>query len=432
MEQATKNMASPLLEPVPSKRASKIQTLGNIIVTVVGTGVLGLPFAFRIAGWVAGSLGVAIVGVTTYYCMLLLVMCREKLASEESLGEAGTYGDLGYKSFGTLGRYVTEIVIVVAHCAGSVAYLVFIGQSLYSVFEGCGVSSASYIFMLVPVEIGLSWIGNLATLAPFSIFADVCNILAMGIVVKEETQKVIEEGFSFNQRTTITSNVGGLPFAAGMAVFCFEGFGMTLALENSMQDKRKFPILLAQTFGGITSVYILFGFCGYMAFGEETRDIVTLNLPRNWSSLAVQVGLCVGLALTLPIMLRPINEIVEGKLNIVHRNNNDSRGLGNIIYISRAIVVVGLAVLASFVPEFSVFASFVGSTLCAMISFVLPATFHLRLFGSSLPTWQKVLDSIVLLSGLFFAVYGTYNTIVGILFFKKEEKVQSITFWIHG
>ncbi|KAG5055793.1 hypothetical protein AAZX31_03G185800 [Glycine max] len=416
----TKNniASSPLLEPLPlsnSKRASKLQTLGNIIVTVVGTGVLGLPFAFRIAGWVAGSLGVAIVGMSTYYCMLLLVVCREKLASEEPLGESSTYGDLGYRSFGSPGRYFTEVVIVVAQFAGSVAYFVFIGQNLYSVFQGQGLSKASYIFMLVPVEIGLSWVGSLSALAPFNIFADVCNVIAMGIVVKEDIQRAFGEGFSFGQRTMITSNIGGLPFAAGMAVFCFEGFGMTLALENSMQDKRKFPILLAQTFGGITLVYILFGFCGYMAFGEETRDIVTLNLPRNWSSLAVQVGLCVGLAFTLPVMFHPINEIVEGKLKIILRNNNDSMGLENMcIYVSRAIVVVGLAVIASFVPEFSVFASFVGSTLCAMLSFVMPATFHLKLFGSSLPIWQKALDSIVLLSGLFFAFYGTYNTIVGV------------------
>lgn len=59
---------------------------------------------------------------------------------------------------------------------------------------------------------------------------------------------------------------------------------------NSMQDRSKFPKLLAQTFSGITLVYILFGLCGYMAFGEETKDIVTLNLPRNWSSLTVQVA----------------------------------------------------------------------------------------------------------------------------------------------
>lgn len=53
--------------------ASTAQTLGNIIVSVVGTGVLGLPFALRIAGWLAGSLGVMVAGLSTYYCMLLLV-----------------------------------------------------------------------------------------------------------------------------------------------------------------------------------------------------------------------------------------------------------------------------------------------------------------------------------------------------------------------
>lgn len=218
------------------------------------------------------------------------VSCRDKLASEKALGEGGTYGDLGYRSFGTLGRILTEFIILVAQCAGSIAYLVFIGQNLDSIFQSKEFSVTSYIFMLVPVEIGLSWIGSLSALAPFSIFADVCNVLAMGIVVKEDVHQALGDGFPLGQRTAITSNIRGLPFAAGMAVFCFEGFGMTLALENSMQDRSKFPKLLAQTFSGITLVYILFGLCGYMAFGEETKDIVTLNLPRNWSSLTVQVA----------------------------------------------------------------------------------------------------------------------------------------------
>lgn len=67
----------PLINPPPSTAtdgtASKLQTIGNIIVSIVGTGVLGLPFAFRIAGWLAGSIGVILAGLATYYCMLLLV-----------------------------------------------------------------------------------------------------------------------------------------------------------------------------------------------------------------------------------------------------------------------------------------------------------------------------------------------------------------------
>jgi hypothetical protein len=60
--------------------ATWAQTLGNVVVSIVGTGVLGLPYAFRTAGWLAGSLGVAAAGCATLYCMLLLVSTHRTLA----------------------------------------------------------------------------------------------------------------------------------------------------------------------------------------------------------------------------------------------------------------------------------------------------------------------------------------------------------------
>lgn len=265
---------------------------------------------------------------------------------------------------GSKGRYLTEFLIFFAQCGGSVAYLVFIGQNLSSVFQGHGLAMSYYIFLIAVVEVVLSWIPSLAALAPFSIFADICNAIAMGIVVKEDIQKAIAGGISFDKRTAITSNMRGLPFAGGMAVFCFEGFGMTLALESSMKDKAAFPKVLAQAFVGITTVYVLFGFSGYMAYGDETRDIITLNLPNTWSTKAIQVGLCVGLVFTFPMMLHPINEIVEDKLKQsswfekIQDSNNVFSGkqLKVATYISRAIIVLGLAMLASFVPGFGLFA----------------------------------------------------------------------------
>ncbi|KAE8125268.1 hypothetical protein FH972_020099 [Carpinus fangiana] len=288
-QQQRKAVSVPLLESSSSTgTASTAQTLGNIIVSVVGTGVLGLPFAFRVAGWLAGLLGVFIAAVSSYYCMLLLVQCRQKLASEEESVEVKTYADLGYKCLGRTGGYLSEFLILISQCGGSVAYLVFVAQNLSSIFEGHGLTLASYIFLLVPIEIGLSWIGSLSALAPFSIFANICNVLAMAIVVKGDVQQVVGSGFSFRDRTAITS-LGALPFAGGMAVYGFEGFGMTLALEASMKDKCTFPKLLAKAFTGITILYFLFGFFGYMAYGEQTKDIITLNLPHNWWTIAVQV-----------------------------------------------------------------------------------------------------------------------------------------------
>ncbi|KAJ8754537.1 hypothetical protein K2173_005698 [Erythroxylum novogranatense] len=423
MEDGCGSKSSPLLESSSTGSSSALKTLGNIIVSIVGTGVLGLPFAFKIAGWFAGLLGVVIAGIATYYCMLLLVQCRDKFAPKELTNqETKTYGDLGYESLGKTGRYLTESLIFLSQCGGSVAYLVFIGQNLSSIFKGQGLGFSSFIFLLVPIEIALSWISSLSALAPFSIFADVCNLLAMGIVIKEDVENILRGEFKLNDRKAFTSNIGGLPFAGGMAVFCFEGFGMTLALESSMKERGRFPSLLGKAFSGITFVYVLFGFSGYMAYGDETREIITLNLPHNWSTTAVQAGLCLGLLFTFPIMLHPIHEIAEGKLRSREWfKKHFSSGGGNLtpmgkcgIYACRSILIVALAVLASFIPGFAMFASLVGSTVCALISFVLPAVFHLRLLGSSLHRWQRALDYFILICGLLFAAYGSYTSTVGI------------------
>lgn len=191
---------------------------------------------------------------------------------------------------GKAGRFLTEFLIFTSQCGGSVAYLVFIGQNLFSIFKSyTSLTYRSFIFLAVPVQIVLSWINSLSALAPFSIFADICNVLAMTLVVKEDVQKILGGEFSFSDRKAVSSNIRGLPFAGGMAVFCFEGFGMTFALESSMRERGRFSKLLAQAFTGITLVYVTFGFFGFMAYGDDTKDIVTLNLPKDWSSIAVQV-----------------------------------------------------------------------------------------------------------------------------------------------
>ncbi|KAL5999468.1 ADP/ATP carrier protein [Asimina triloba] len=65
---------------------------------------------------------------------------------------------------------------------------------------------------------------------------------------------------------------------------------MTLALEGSMRERRRFRKVLALSFLAITSLYLCFGAAGYLAYGDKTRDIITLNLPSDWSTIAVKMG----------------------------------------------------------------------------------------------------------------------------------------------
>ncbi|KAI4986016.1 hypothetical protein ZWY2020_018646 [Hordeum vulgare] len=360
----------PLLEV---RGATPAQTLGNIVVSIVGTGVLGLPFAFRTAGWLAGALGVAGAGAATFYCMLLLLDCRDKLREQETEedglgdercrhGDGGnyTYGDLGERGFGPIGRYFTEAIIIIGQTGGSVAYLVFIGQNLSSVLPALS-SSTVVLAVLLPAE--------------------------------EDVQLLAERGRPFAGRSAF-AGLWGVPFACGVAVFCFEGFCLTLALEASMSNRSRFRPVLLQAIVGVTVVYVGFGVCGYLAYGDATQDIVTLNLPDNWSTAAVKVVLCVGLALTFAVMMYPIHEIVEARL--LAPGGWVRKRCGGVVqraalHLSRVAVVAALAAIACFVPAFGQFVAFVGSTVCALLSFVLPALFHLRVVGPTASPWARAL-----------------------------------------
>ncbi|TVU44421.1 hypothetical protein EJB05_03862, partial [Eragrostis curvula] len=405
--------------------ATPSQTLGNIVVSIVGTGVLGLPYAFRTAGWLAGALGVAAAGAATFYCMLLLLECRDKLREQETEEENGeqrhhgnyTYGDLGEKCFGPVGRHFTEATIILCQTGGTVAYLVFIGQNVSSVFaadSGVGWLTPATVVLafLLPVQAALSFVRSLSSLAASSILADACTVLAVAAVVKEDAQLLAARGVA---GLTAFAGIWGVPFAFGFAVFCFEGFCMTLALEASMADRRKFRSVLFQALAGVTVVYVGFGVCGYLAFGDATMDIITLNLPRNWSTAAVKVVLCVALALTFPVMMHPIHEIVEARLFSPGGWLRKHCGGGCLeraaLHGSRVAVLVTLSAIACFVPAFGAFASFVGSTVCAMLSFVLPALFHLRVVGGDAGPCRRAVDWGFLLFGLVFAAHGLYTAV---------------------
>ncbi|KAM0867449.1 hypothetical protein ACQ4PT_042033 [Festuca glaucescens] len=391
--------------------ATWAQTLGNVVVSIVGTGVLGLPYAFRTAGWLAGSLGVAAAGCATLYCMLLLVDCRNKLEEEETEEPRDvhyTYGDLGEKCFGTIGRCLTEILVFLSQAGGSVAYLIFIAQNVNSMLPQF-MSPDGFIFaILLPMQIALSFVRSLSSLSPFSIFADVCNVLRTYGFSKEDV-RLFDHPFA--ERSAF-SGLWAASFSFGVALFCFEGFSMTLPLESSMAERKKFRWVLSQAIVCIMFVYSCFGVCGYLAYGDATKDIITLNLPNNWSSSAVKVGLCIALAFTFPVMMHPIHEIFEARIRssgCLPKLSHNAGGASWIaLHLSRVAVVTVLAVVASYVPAFGSFISFVGSTVCALLAFVLPTAFHLSIVGSSMSLWRRLLDYGFLLFGMVFAGYGTF------------------------
>ncbi|KAJ7538524.1 hypothetical protein O6H91_11G052800 [Diphasiastrum complanatum] len=388
--------------------ASALWTFGNVIISVLGTGVLGLPYAFKVSGWAVTSAAMLFCGYVSYYSMMLLVKCKIELADQEHPTISRSLGDLGNFTHGNIGRTVVDIVQLIAQIGSCISFFIFIGQNMSSIFTGT-IQSYVIILSLLPFQVLLTWVRSLPKLAPFSTFATFCNILALALVIKDD----VDNGLDFHKVKAYT-NFRAMFFCFGVGLYCFEGIPMTFSLEASMRNPRRFGKVLVLAFSLIGLIYITFGYLGCLAYQEKTLDIITLNLPNDWLTIVVKVGLCIALFFTFPVMMIPVYEIFEGWIinwdqnSVLPRPNSQkylSRGL-------HGVLVLTIGFVAIWVPEFGAFISVVGSTVCAMLALVLPAFFHMQIFKNNLSILQISVDLLLITCGVIFAIYGTYDALL--------------------
>ncbi|KAK3023423.1 hypothetical protein RJ639_042811 [Escallonia herrerae] len=381
--------------------STQLKTFANVFIAIVGAGVLGLPYAFRRTGWLAGLLTLFSVAALTYHCMMLLIHTRRRLHPLHP--KLSSFGDLGAAVCGPLGRFSVDAMIVLSQAGFCVSYLIFVATTLSYVFPSpkiLGFSPKSlYIWSCFPLQLGLNSIPTLTHLAPLSIFADVVDIGAMGVVM-------VEDVVIFLQQRPVLQAFGGFSvffYGIGVAVYAFEGIGMVLPLESEMKDRNKFGKILGLSMAFISLMFGGFGALGYFAFGEETKDIITTNLGQGLLSKFVQLGLSVNLFFTFPLMMNPVYEVVERRF-----------WGGRYCLWLRWVVVLVVSLVALLVPNFADFLSLVGSSVCVVLGFVLPALFHLLVHKEEMGWGWLALDGAVIVLGVVLAVFGTCSSLLEI------------------
>lgn len=397
----------------PHALSSQPKTFANVFISIVGAGVLGLPYTFMRTGWLTSLIMIFFVAVLTYYGMMLLVHTRKKLEDSpvSAFPKIASFGDLGFAVCGSVGRFAVDSMIVLSQAGFCVGYLIFIGNTLANLFSSpltlsaanhkiWGVSAKSvYIWSCFPFQLGLNSIPSLTLLAPLSIFADIVDLGAMGLVM-------VEDAIIFTKQMPAVEAFGTLStffYGLGVAVYSFEGIGMALPLEAEMKDKSKFGRILGLTMIFIAAMYGGFGAMGYFAFGENTKDIITANMGKGLLSSLVQLGLCINLFFTFPLMMNPVYEVFERRF-----------WDGKYCLWMRWVLVLAVSLVALFVPSFADFLSLVGSSTCCVLGFVLPALFHYLTFKNEMDWRRASVDLGIIVLGVFLAVSGTWYSLLEI------------------
>ncbi|KAJ7525559.1 hypothetical protein O6H91_17G056700 [Diphasiastrum complanatum] len=393
------------------------KTFGNIAMSLVGAGMLGLPYAFKRAGWLAGSIALIVVAMATYYSLKLLVDARKKV-EDDGEAEVATYSDLSYHAYGDRGRIAVDGLIFLSQGGTCIAILIFIGENLPSLFStltitshpAAGIADAktarsriglagkdTYIFMAFVLQLGMAGINSLTRLAPFSMLGTLANVLAMAVVMREYVVEIISGGGI--KPVEAFTDLSGLPFAVGVGIYALSCTVLLIPIQSSMQNQPKFEGVLALAMSSVTTLYVNFALLGFLAFGSQTRDIITLNLHKSLETSMVQAAQCLGLFFSFRLNIHPVYEMIERRLS--H---------GKPSMFMRCSLLVVTCCVAVVVPNFGDFISLVGSSVSCTLGFIFPALFHLRLFGEL--SWPaKSLDYGFIAFGIIFGLWGSATSI---------------------
>jgi len=381
------------------------QAFVNTFISFVGVGVLGLPGGFSHVGAVWGATIMASVAVTAHYAMTLLMKSKQRLL-EQGCDQCNSFGDLAQLAFGSIGYAIVQSSILIAHTGFCCAYVIFVVENLHIMLGlGKNVMAACMIGAVMP----LIFLKHLKYLTATSMLANIMNCSAFGIIFVFDIMEFEHNGLP---ELRLVEPKGSLYFV-GIAVYCFEGIGLVLPLEASMENRSEFPRVLKLALIAITSLYLSFGLCGYCAYGGATESIITDNLPQSLVTEGLRVGMAIGLFFTYPMMMFPVSQIWD---DILLGSDLSGPTTPYKQYLIRVLLGVITGFVARAVPDFGLFISLVGSSCCALLAFVMPAAIHLEVFRSGMKAWYEgVPDMLVVTFGVCIGTLGTYNSIMDII-----------------
>jgi solute carrier family 36 (proton-coupled amino acid transporter) len=377
--------------------ASNTQVAFNIFTSFVGAGMLGMPFAFKQSGWILGSIALSVTSTANVYAMLLLVKVRQQLECEGHVGIHG-YGDVGRIILGPIGEKAVNVCLVISQVGFATAYIIFVAANLYSIAE---TPTAYACIGCIPILAILVQARDIKTLSPFSFLATVASLAGLSAVFLQDF-----EGYVRHQDSVRTFDWNNLVYVFSISVYSLEGVSLILPLETSCQNRHHFPLLIKSVLCFVTLLMITFGTAGYLAFGEQTSAPITLNLVGDGWATFVKLALCFALYFTYPIMMFPVHGVMEGLWS----------ALGQQARVPfRVMLVVLTALIAYAIPDFGKFLSLVGSSICTVLGFIFPCSFHLAVFGrKGLEWWEIVLDVLLMVVGFMFGALGTYDSFCNI------------------
>lgn len=380
------------------------QTFFNSVNTLMGVGMLSLPFGMKLAGWFSGSIILASCSFLTCVTAIILGRIIQKNP------HLRTYGDIAHAYGGPKFAYLVTILFTVDLLGASLSLILLFSDSFSILFphissivlRGLIVLSA-FALSFVPLSI----LSILSLSGIFSVFSIIVVVFISGLSTN------ISPGSLLNTAPThfYPLSTRALFLSFGLFMAPWGGHPVFPELYHDMRHTSKYSKCCKSSFTTTFSFDYMIAFIGFLMFGIACEDSVVKNLMANTNYPRwVNPLICAFMGLVpiskLPLVTKPIITVFETYLGV----SNKVKVFSIRQVLSRLCFFLGLFLLSLIFTSFGQLVSLLGSLICFTICLTLPLLFYLHFF-KDISVYRQVLIKIGILIGIGGALLGTYASL---------------------
>lgn len=425
--------------------ASQQSSFISLMKTIVGAGLLSMPYAFSTDGLIFGVFIIFLAAVTSGYGLFLQVYVSKYVP----LGHA-TFFNVCSITYPALS--VAFDVAIATQCFGcAISYLVLIGDIMPTIITNLPFLDAEHYrtFWIVASAIlcvPLSFLKNLDSLK----YSSILGLVAIGymafLVIIHYLVGDIPDSYK-GELILFPLSATNVFSTFSIVVFAFTGHQNMFSIINEAADKSltSLTTLVNLAILVASALFIVVGLAGYLSFGSLVNGNIILLYPAALSTTFGKLCIVFMVVFSFPLMIHParisINNIyywilvnafgkhppVQGKSLpedstpllfeleeqpiqelLTHLPKNKAYIVpfpDSALYtITTILLVVGYTAAAT-VKSFALVLAVVGATGSTAISFILPGLFGYKLIGSESDDPSK-LEQIMKFLGLALAAWG--------------------------
>eukprot|EP00873_Tetraselmis_striata_P045575 jgi/Tetstr1/465839/TSEL_010459.t1 len=373
-------------EAVPEGKATLFGSTLNVANSVVGAGMLSLPYVLKESSVLVGLAVILFTCAASTYSFYLLG------ASCELTGKFD-YKGLGLDAGGPRLALLIQVVMVLYTAGACIAYAVLLGDFSTGLMSAVDTDYWTAGRMLSTHGSAVTWIG-LLVLTPLSCVRDlrhlqhsstlalVCDVVTAGIILVRAATAPVAPDVNWGAPSPAVFLVTPI-----VAVACNTHYNAPKFYEElAGRSAAKMGTLSLSSMGIATSIYLLVSVAGYAQFGGATQgDILNCYDTNDGLAILARLSLAFHIALTFPVIFNSTRANIHSLISRTERGavagaaSSASPMSHKEAAVYAFVLVPPLIAVAANVPEVHEVLAFNGALLGSPIVYSFPAYIYYRL-----------------------------------------------------